>query len=228
MSLLLNPIKKTNFLKQGILISFEGIDGSGKTSVIETLKTYFENYFNTNLTWNGYSGFITTFEPGGGSKNALVIRDLVLNPPSKKRIHPLTEAFLFAAARNENLEHLILPNLAKNKIVITDRFVDSSLVYQGLMTELGFEKVSIINNFVFQKVKISLTFFLYTNKKDWIKRMQNRKQKNVLDKIEFETLNQKYQTVFKKNLNRKIVFINTNNSQEKILEIVLSEIKKIC
>ena len=117
-----------------MFINFEGVDGSGKTSVINAITTYLKN--------QGYDLEITR-EPGGTSISEQ-IRTILLNP-NNTEMYPLAEAYLYAASRDQHVFEKILPALKKNKIVITDRFVHSSLAYQGVVKKLGLEFVLNLN-----------------------------------------------------------------------------------
>lgn len=117
-----------------MFINFEGVDGSGKTSVINAITTYLKN--------QGYDLEITR-EPGGTSISEQ-IRTILLNP-NNTGMYPLAEAYLYAASRAQHVFEKILPALKKNKIVITDRFVHSSLAYQGIVKKLGLEFVLNLN-----------------------------------------------------------------------------------
>lgn len=117
-----------------MFINFEGVDGSGKTSVINIITTYLKN--------QGYDLEITR-EPGGTSISEQ-IRQILLNP-NNTDILPITEAYLYASARAQHVFEKILPALKKNKIVITDRFLHSSLAYQGIVKKLGPDLVYKIN-----------------------------------------------------------------------------------
>lgn len=116
----------------GIFITIEGCEGVGKSTQIRLLKKYIEE--------SGQKALFTR-EPGG-TDVAEKIRGILLNGGE---ISPLTEAYLFAAARADHMERLILPALARGETVICDRFIDSSLAYQGYARGLGEEKVYEIN-----------------------------------------------------------------------------------
>ena len=119
-------------MNKGLFISIEGTDGCGKTSVIKEIKRHFSD--NKNVVY--------TREPGGyNNKISEKIRELVLN----NEMDFMTEALLFAASRSENVSKFILPNLENNKIVISDRYFDSSLVYQGIARNIGIENIYDMN-----------------------------------------------------------------------------------
>jgi dTMP kinase len=121
-----------------MFITFEGQDGSGKSSIIKKLKSFLEK--------EGIN-FVLTREPGSPySKESKQIRDILLK--KENVLPPLTEALLFAADRRMHLNKIIIPALNQNKVVICDRYIDSSLVYQGFGRNIGIDKVKIINEIV--------------------------------------------------------------------------------
>jgi len=117
-----------------MFINFEGVDGCGKTSVINAITIYLKN--------QGYNLEVTR-EPGGTSISEQ-IRQILLNPNNTDML-PLTEAYLYASARAQHVYKKILPALKNNKIVITDRYIHSSLAYQGVVKKLGIDFVYDLN-----------------------------------------------------------------------------------
>lgn len=117
-----------------MFISFEGVDGAGKGEQIKRLTAYLDEC--------GVD-YILTREPGG-TPLAESIRQLLLDR-TYQNMDKLTELFLFEAARRDHVQHVILPALAAGKVVICDRFTDSSWVYQGYAGELGVETVETLN-----------------------------------------------------------------------------------
>lgn len=135
-------------MKRGLFITFEGPDGSGKTTQIEGLRAY--------LAEQGYDAVLTR-EPGGtaiGEK----IREIILDK-NNGEMDSLTEAFLYASSRAQHVAQVILPALQSGKTVICDRFTDSSIVYQGYGRRLG-DRVREINEIAVQGLKPDVTFFL--------------------------------------------------------------------
>ncbi len=134
-------------MNKGLFISIEGTDGCGKTSVISEIKRHFSD--NKNVVY--------TREPGGyNNKISEKIRELVLN----NEMDYITEALLFAASRSENVFKFILPNLENNKIVISDRYFDSSLVYQGIARNIGIKNIYDINVLATKNLIPTKTFVL--------------------------------------------------------------------
>lgn len=120
-----------NSIKKGMFVTLEGGEGSGKTTLIQLLKTYLESLGHTVLV---------TREPGGVAI-AEQIRGMIMN----NDMDSMTEALLFASARREHLVRKVIPALESGAIVICDRFVHSSLVYQGVLGGLGVDVVSALN-----------------------------------------------------------------------------------
>ena len=109
--------------RRGLFISFEGGEGCGKTTQIQNLSNIIESLMLTP--------FVVTREPGG-APSAELIRGLLVNGDAE-RWRPATEGLLMSAARHEHVEQIIRPALAQNKLVMSDRFVDSTIVYQGIV-----------------------------------------------------------------------------------------------
>lgn len=119
---------------RGIFITTEGPDGAGKSTQIKLLEEY--------LRQKGYE-VVVTREPGG-TKISEKIRDLILDKDNTE-MSPITEALLYAASRAQHVTEVIKPSVEDGRVVICDRFIDSSYVYQGIARELGFEMVQAIN-----------------------------------------------------------------------------------
>lgn len=154
----------------GMFISFEGGEGSGKTTIIETLIKALEE--------KGYE-VLKTREPGG-VPIAEQIRNVILDVNNTKMCST-TEALLYAAARMQHLEEKVLPALKENKIVICDRYVDSSFVYQGFARGVGFEQVKNANYFALKHLP-DVTFFIDVTPEVGLKRIVQRGELNRLDK----------------------------------------------
>ena len=134
-----------------MFITFEGLDASGKTSAIQGLKTHlFTNYPNLE--------FVFTREPGGNNLAvAEKIRDLILD--TQNNIDPFSEALLYLTGRNIHIEQVIKPALAAKKVIICDRYIDSSIVYQGHARNLGMAKIEQLNLMVADNVLPKYTFY---------------------------------------------------------------------
>lgn len=134
---------------KGYFITFEGTDGSGKTSVIKEVEKHFSN--------QGYQVLITR-EPGG-IRISEKIRDILLGKEYPE-MDPRTEALLFAASRRQHLMEKIKPALEAGMLVLCDRYVDSSLVYQGIARNLGIDEVWNINAFAIENFLPELTILV--------------------------------------------------------------------
>lgn len=133
---------------RGFFITMEGLDGSGKTTQVNAVADY--------VRARGYE-VLTTREPGG-TPISEDIRHLVLDPA--KSMCPETEALLYAASRAQHVRDVIRPALAQGKVVLCDRFVDSSIVYQGAGREIGLDQVMAINKFAIGDTMPDLTVLL--------------------------------------------------------------------
>ena len=157
---------------KGLFIVMEGPDGSGKTTQINLLKEYLEEA--------GYECLITR-EPGG-TVIGEEIRQLILNPVHKE-MSPVTEMLLYAASRAQLVHEVIGPALEEGKIVISDRFVDSSIVYQGIARKLGISTVSAVNAPGIGIYRPDGIFFIDLSEAEGLRR--KKEQKN-LDRMEQE------------------------------------------
>ena len=160
--------------KRGIFITMEGPDGSGKTTQIELL--------SDALRKAGYEVLITR-EPGGTAISE-AIRGLLLDP-AHTEMRPETELLLYAAARAQLVQELIGPAVDAGKAVISDRFVDSSVVYQGIARGLGIETVYAVNRPAIGSYMPDVTFYLSLSAEEGIAR---KKSQAELDRMERESL----------------------------------------
>ncbi|MDR2634557.1 MAG: dTMP kinase [Clostridiales bacterium] len=135
--------------RNGIFITFEGCEGVGKSTQLRFLKEY--------LSSTGQEAVFTR-EPGGGVISEQI--RAVLLSPENSGMDPATEALLYAAARAQNVRDIILPALNAGKLVVCDRFLDSSLAYQGYARGLGFECVYDINKRALNGLKPDYTVFI--------------------------------------------------------------------
>lgn len=156
----------------GYFITLEGGEGAGKTTVLHALEE--------RLHHMGYE-VVTTREPGGVEISEK-IREVILNPLYTE-MDARTEALLYAAARRQHLVETIIPALNEGKIVLCDRFIDSSLVYQGYARQLGIEEVLTINQFAIQQCMPQLTLLLNVKPEKGLQRIiaNKHREKNRLD-----------------------------------------------
>jgi len=166
-------------MNRGLFITFEGPDGSGKTTQINAAKAFFEA-----------KGFdvVLTREPGG-TPIAERIREVILDPENTG-MDATCEALLYAASRAEHVSKIILPALAEGKVVISDRFVDSSYAYQGVARGLG-DSVRIINAYATKGTMPDLTVLLLLDPEEGRRRVASRVARGeeaALDRIELEKL----------------------------------------
>ena len=160
--------------KKGIFIVLEGGDGTGKSTQAKLIKEYLEEKHNVEV--------VLTREPGGVD-TAEMIREIILN----QDIDPITEALLFASARREHLVKKVIPALKEGKIVICDRFLYSSLAYQGHARGLGIESVYKMNSYAVEDCFPDLTIMLDLNAKDGISRILNNRT-NEINRLDKEGL----------------------------------------
>ena len=199
------------------LIVFEGIETSGKsTNLRKAIKYLKKNKIN----------FITFREPGG-TKFSEKLRSLMLNKKSK--LNNKTDLFLIMASRSENIDKILKKNFNK-KVVLIDRFVDSTLAYQHYGMGLNKELIYKMNNFLLGNQKPRFTFLSVVNKKNMLKRLKSRKNNNKYDTFNYNFYN-KVQKGFLKIANKnksKYLILDSNKDNLKIIENkLINKIKKI-
>ncbi|MDY0074850.1 MAG: dTMP kinase [Acholeplasmataceae bacterium] len=156
-----------------MFITFEGGEGTGKTTLIQNIAQRLrENY-----------EVVTTREPGG-SLITEAIRDVILNP-KYQGVTPYTEALLLAASRAQHLDEVILPALKNNKIVLCDRYLDSSLAYQAYARHLGFDFVLSINRYAVEHLP-KMTFYIDLDPQIGLSRIKHRSKYDRLDQEAFD------------------------------------------
>lgn len=163
----------------GTFITFEGPDGAGKTSVLRVIVQRLTPLLGDRL--------VLTREPGGkDSQVAEAIRDLVLDP-NLPSMDAWTEALLYAASRRQHLVDTVLPALAADKVVVSDRYVDSSIAYQGGGRDLGIESVTTINQFATKGVMPTATVYLDIRPEVGLQRIQENRQDEI-NRLDVEAL----------------------------------------
>jgi len=202
---------------KGIFITFEGPDGSGKTTVSTAVYQ--------KLKDEGFD-VIYTREPGG-IDIAEQIRSVILDPKNTA-MDNRTEALLYAASRRQHLVEKIIPALKKNQVVICDRFVDSSLVYQGIARQIGIEEVYRINQFAIDDYMPEMTVYLDISAEKGLARLQNREFKDRLDQeqLSFHQMVEKgYHTIMERFPERFRV-VDASQPKEKVIEDAYEIVKK--
>lgn len=202
-----------------MFITFEGPDGSGKSTII---KKVYERLVN-----DGFD-IVLTREPGG-TPIAEKIRDIILDN-SNVALDARTEALLYAASRRQHLVEKIRPALKEGKIVICDRFLDSSLAYQGGGRNLGVQNVLNINLFATENTYPDLTLFFDIDPELGLKRVSQDK-KRVADRLdnENENFHEKVYSTFKeivKTNSQRIITIDASKSIEEVTECAYRTIKE--
>lgn len=196
-------------------ITFEGVEGSGKTTQIHRLKKY--------LTQKGIPCRITR-EPGGtpiGEK----IRKVLLNPKFQEMV-PLAELFLYEASRAQHVHEVILPLLKKGGVVISDRFMDASIAYQGYGRKVDLKWVERLNRLASYGIKPDITFLLDCPSDMGLKRalQRNQRRKNKKEdrfekeQIEFHRRVRKGYLALAKKEPQRVKIIDTRQGEEKVFE----------
>jgi len=161
---------------KGTFITVEGPDGAGKTTVL--------NMIAEELAAEGYP-IVQTREPGG-SPIAEKIRQIILDKKHTE-MDPRTEALLYAAARRQHLIEKIIPALEKGNIVLCDRFIDASIVYQGFARKIGIDEVLKINRFAIENTMPDLTIYFDIEPKIGLERIQKHRQ-GEMNRLDLETM----------------------------------------
>ena len=197
------------YKKKPLFVTFEGIEGSGKTYQCRKL---YNELGKINLS------VILTREPGG-TKSAEKIREVILEDyfasDSKEKFSKYTDTLLYLAARNEHVQNIIRPAISKKKIVICDRFIDSTLAYQVFGKGVSKNLVDSIHKFVLGSIKPDLTFVLKVNISKALQRLKKRKKKNRYDKFSknfYTKVQNAFIKIAKKNIRRYCIVDNSEDS----------------
>lgn len=207
-------------MNKGIFITAEGPEGAGKTTVIGMLSKKLEE--------EGYR-ILLTREPGG-IEIAEQIRNVILDKKNT-RMDARTEALLYAAARRQHLVEKVIPALERGYIVLCDRFIDSSLAYQGYARGLGIEEVFTINRFAIEEVMPKLTMYFDIEPEIGLERINKHKNREV-NRLDLEDLefHHKVREGYAKLLNdypERMVKINAAQPIESVLKEAEWRIKEI-
>ncbi len=202
-----------------MFITFEGGEGSGKTTcinrVVETLKE------------NGKE-IVLTREPGG-TPISEEIRNIILDKKNTD-MDPRTEALLYAASRRQHIVQKILPSLKEGKIVISDRFLDSSLAYQGVARGLGIDEIYQVNQYATEGLEPDITFFFDIVPEEGLRRIAANAGREVnrldVEKLSFHhDVRNAFLELAKRYPNR-IVVINAGQDRDSVYNDVMKEINK--
>mgnify|MGYP001472296320 FL=1 len=196
------------------IIVFEGIEGSGKSFHIKNIEKYLKKK---------KVKYIKLREPGG-SANSEKIRKVILN--KKSNFKKLTDLFLYMAARNENYHNIIKKNY-KKKIIIIDRFVDSTLAYQHYGMGLDKNLIKSFNKIILKNIKPTFTFLNIVSMKN-LKIRINKRPKNRYDNFNYKFYSKVQNGYLKMSKNKKkYIIINSNNEVSKNKKIILNKINNL-
>ena len=197
------------------IIVFEGVEGSGKSLHINNVSNYLKKINRK---------FIKIREPGG-SNNSEKIRKLILD--NKSSFNRNTDLLLYMSARSENIS-LIKKNY-KKKIILIDRFVDSTIAYQHYGLGVDIEIVNFINKFLLKDIKVTFTFLNIVNSKNMIERLKKRKTLNRYDKFNtlFYNKVQKGFLNISKKRNKKYLKINSNLEINFNKKMIINKVKEL-
>jgi len=211
------------YKKKPFFITFEGIEGSGKS--FQSKKLY------KNIKAKKINAILTR-EPGG-TKSAEKIRRVILDDyfetNSKIKFDKYTDTLLYLAARNEHLIDKIIPALKRKKVVICDRFVDSTMAYQVSGKKVSKKLVESIHKHILRKIKPNLTFILKVNINKAMQRIKKRKTKNRYDKFSknfYTKVQNSFLKMAKKNKKRYFVIDNSLDSPN-IEKIIFNKFNKV-
>lgn len=203
-------------MNKGLFITIEGTDGAGKSTQIPFIKGFLEK--------KGYKVLLTR-EPGG-TKIGEKIRGLLLDKENKE-MSDMTEALLYAASRSQHVKEFIIPALKEGKIVLCDRFVDSSMAYQGEGRELGLETVKKINDFATCGLEPDLTILLEIDPEKGLERVKEAKDTDRLEEEKLGFYNKVYEG-YKELSNmypERIKTISANQPIKKVSNDIENELK---
>ena len=198
------------YKKKSLFVTFEGIEGSGKSYQSKKL---FNKVKRMGLP------VIYTREPGGtGSAEKIrkVILDDYFHPDSKEKFNRYTDTLLYLAARNEHIKSKIKPAILKKKIIICDRFTDSTIAYQVYGKGVNKYLVDTIHKYILDNIKPDLTFILKVKISKSRKRLKERKKKNRYDKFSTSFYNKVQKSFIKISKTNKKKYVVLDNSQDSL------------
>jgi len=195
--------------KKSLFITFEVIEGSGKS--------YLSQRLFIKLKKLGFP-VISTREPGG-TKGAELIRNVILKDyfqkKYKEKFNKYTDTLLYLAARSEHIEKKIKPAISNGKIVICDRFIDSTIAYQVYGKKVNKNLIDVIHKHILNNIKPDITFFLKVNINKAMYRLNKRKIKNRYDKFSknfYANVQKAFIKISKKNRNRYVILDNSRDN----------------
>ena len=213
------------YKKKSLFVTFEGIEGSGKS--YQSKKLY------NKIKQLGLP-VILTREPGGTS-GAEKIRQIILkdyfHKNSRETFNKYTDTLLYLAARNEHIINKIKPAILKKKIIICDRFIDSTTAYQVYGKGVNRNFVNLIHQYILGNIKPDLTFVLKVSIPSVRRRLKKRKKKNRYDKFSkrfYVNAQKAFIKLAKKNRNKYRIYDNSTdgkNLEKEILKVVLTKLK---
>ncbi|WP_226679409.1 dTMP kinase [Mesobacillus jeotgali] len=207
-------------MEKGIFITIEGPDGSGKTTILQMLAE--------NLEKEGHA-VVATREPGG-IEIAEQIRKVILDPDNTA-MDPRTEALLYAAARRQHLAEKVKPALNAGKVVLCDRFVDSSLAYQGHARGLGIDEVYSINEFAIENMMPAMTLYFDVAPEIGLERINKNKGREVnrldMEKLEFHQKVREGYMIIAEKFPDRIAKIDASKELEAVYKQAEAKIKEL-
>ena len=197
------------------IIVFEGIEGSGKSHHISVVSRYLKKKKISHIKIR---------EPGG-NPNSEKIRNLILN--NKSNFNKDTDLLLYMAARSENIN--FIKNAYNKKVILIDRFTDSTIAYQHFGMGVDLNLIKTLNNFLLKNIKVNFTFLNIVNQKNLQNRLKQRKSLNRYDKfnISFYKKVQKGFIRLSKKQKNKYQLINSNLEIDKNEKLILDKIEKL-
>ena len=202
-------------MSKKLIIAFEGVEGSGKSLHLKNISKYLKRK---------KIRFLSLREPGG-SKTSEKIRKLILS--NKSNFNKKTDLLLYLAARSENIEKIIKKNY-KKKIILIDRFIDSTLAYQHYGMGIDKNIINKINQYLLGKIKIDFTFLNLVNMTNLQSRLSKRKNLNRYDKFKisfYKKIQNGFIKIAKKNKKRYFILDNSKDTNESE-KIILNKFEK--
>ena len=197
------------------IIVFEGIEGSGKTTHLKNIASYLKK---RNVK------YVSLREPGG-SKNSEIIRKIILS--KKSDLHIFSDLLLYLAARNENINKIIKKNY-KKKIILIDRFIDSTVAYQHYGMGINYNLINSINKYLIKDINIDCTFLNTVSLKKLKIRLKKRRNLNKYDRFNVSFYKKVQKGFLKLSKNKKnYTIIDSNNDINVNKKIILNKIDKL-